>query len=108
MALLSNSLHSIEDGSKLWRHFINYDFNLVYSITTLDALLATYSDSVHTHSEYKLRSVAETDIHTAMDVTFTYDISFTSKTTGLVFKDRTTATYKRLYVDNGVLLIEAV
>lgn len=108
MAVEVNGTHSIESDSKIWRHLLNYNFNLIYTIGESDTLLALYSATSHTHVEYKLRTVAETDIATAMDVEFTYDMKFTSITTGLVMLDRTAATYQRLYVDNGVLLIEAV
>jgi hypothetical protein len=39
---------------------------------------------------------------------FEKDIRFNIDTTGVVLKDRTTATNYRLYVDSGALLIEAV
>ena len=106
MAVLSNTLYTIENGSKVWRHIINRNFNDVYSIAVLDSVLAGYSDTAHTHSEYKLRSVAETDVRTALSTSFGYDIATIGSSTGFVFLDRTTSTYKRLYVSDGVLLVE--
>ena len=38
----------------------------------------------------------------------TVDTTFTNNTKGVVLRDRTAGTYFRLYVDNGVLSIEAV
>lgn len=108
MAVLFNGLHSIEVGSTIWRHILNINFNNIYSKGVFDVEAALYSAIVHTHSEYKDRAVAEGEITTAMSVDFGYDIKYRSELHGIVLLDRTTATYKRLYVESGVLLSEDV
>lgn len=108
MAVLANGFHTIEAGSILWRHIVNYDFNNMYSKAAFDALATLYSNDPHTHTEYKERAVAESDITTAMGTTFGYDLKYSGELRGFVLKDRTTAIYKRLYVDGGVLLTEDI
>lgn len=106
MAILTNQLHSIEPGCKIWLHIVNFNFENMYSKASFDAVIALYSVTGHTHTGYKARSVAETEVGTAMATTFAYDITHGSLTTSIVVLDRTTATYKRMYVSNGVLLVE--
>ncbi len=108
MAVLSNGLHSIESGSIIWRHILNINFNNIYSKSSFDSTAALYADTIHTHTEYKDRTTAESDIDTAMASSFSYDIKYSDELKGIVLLDRTTATYKRLYVESGVLLSEDV
>ena len=82
MALLSNGLETIELGSTAWRIVLNNNIG-----------------SLYTKEEINNRNVA---------TTHTEDITFTVATKGVVLKDRTTATNYRLFVNNGVLSIEAI
>ncbi len=106
MALEENGLYSIEVGSIVWRHLLNTNFNNIYSKGAFDIESALYSDTVHAHTGYKDRTIAESDITTSFDTIFNYDVRFSDGLVGIIILDRTTATYKRLYVEDGVLLSE--
>lgn len=82
MSTLANGIELMELGSTAWRVVINNNFSAVYTKAELDS-----------------RVVA---------VTTTQDHTFLTDTKGVVLKDRTAGTYFRLYVDGGVLSIEAV
>ena len=80
MALLLNGLETIELGSTAWRVVHNNNIGSVYSKTEVNSIIDSR----------------------------TVDITFTDNTKGVVLKDRTTGTSYRLFVNNGVLDIEAV
>ncbi len=108
MALLENDLYTIEVGSKIWRHILNINFANIYSIAEVDSIILLYSDTVHSHTGYKDRTTAESEIAAAMEIAFDFDIKYSEDVHGIVMLDRTTATYKRLYVHSGSLLVEDV
>ena len=82
MAVLANGIETMELGSTAWRVIVNANFSAVYTQDEIDTRTV-----VVTHNE---------------------DIQFGVDTKGVVMIDRTTATSYRLYVDNGVLSIEAI
>lgn len=108
MAELTNGLHTIEESARAWVHILNDMFRQVYAKTEFVDFSDGYSDDTHTHAIYKLSSTGESEVATIAQAVMNTDIKIIDIAKGVIFKDRTTATYKRMYVDNGTLLVENV
>ena len=106
MAVLANGLETIDLGSTAWRVVCNNNFENIYAKSELYVKDDLYiKTDLYTQSQLYTRT--ELDSRT-VEVTHTEDSVYSVATKGIVLKDRTLGTSYRLFVDNGVLDIEAV
>ena len=106
MALLANGIETAELGSTAWRVVYNNNFANLYTKTEITTNYYTKTEITTNHytkTEITTNYYTKTESNTR-----NADMTFTANTHGVVLKDRTAGTYFRLFVDDGVLSIEAV
>lgn len=109
MATLANGIITLEFGATDWITSLNSNIQKMYTVSEVTPLFSGKALSTHTHPEYMLATdtVILSDIAPILQA-YEYDLRFTDSAKGFTMIDTTTSTRQRIYIDNGVISVEAV